>query len=113
MLEIHDTHPEVEQAIQLCIGFVSTLFGRDGAMELNKWISQAETAKSKKMRSFAQYIKSDRKAVEMACLTNYSNGMMEGTVNKIKEIKRTMFNRAGIELLRAKVIYANYGNVIT
>lgn len=56
---------------------------------------------------------SDRKAVEMACLTNYSNGMMEGTVNKIKEIKRTMFNRAGIELLRAKVIYANYGNVIT
>lgn len=113
LLEIHDSHPEVEQAIQLCIGFVSTLFDRDGAMELNKWISQAETAKSKKMRSFAQYIKSDRKAVEMACLTNYSNGMMEGTVNKIKEIKRTMFNRAGIELLRAKVIYANYGNVIT
>ena len=62
------------------------------------------------MRSFAQYIKNDRKAVEMVCLTNYSNGMMEGIVNKIK---RTMFNRERIELLRAKVIYANYGNVIT
>jgi hypothetical protein len=24
-----------------------------------------------------------------------------------------MFNKAGIELLRAKVIYANYGNVFT
>lgn len=111
LLEIHDAHPEVEQAIQLCIGFVRTLFGREGAMVLDEWICQAEKAKSKKMRSFAQYIKSDRKAVEMACLTNYSNGIMEGTVNKIKEIKRTMFNRAGIELLRAKVIYANYGNI--
>lgn len=38
----------------------------------------------------------------MARLTHYSKGIMEGTVNKIKEIKRTMFNRA-------KSIYANYG----
>jgi transposase len=49
----------------------------------------------------------------MACVTNYSNGMMEGTVNKIKVIKRTMFNRASIELLRAKAIYADYGNGFT
>ena len=80
-------------------------------MKLDEWIDLAEKAQSKEMKSFAQYIKSDKKAIEMACLTNYSNGMMEGTVNKIKEIKRTMFNRAGIELLRAKVIYANYGKV--
>ena len=111
LLEIHKTYPKVQQDIGLCIGFVRTLFNRDGAMKLDEWIDLAEKAQSKEMKSFAQYIKSDKKAIEMACLTNYSNGMMEGTVNKIKEIKRTMFNRAGIELLRAKVIYANYGKV--
>lgn len=58
--------------------------------------------KSRGIKTFVEYIKCDKKATEMARLTHYSKGIMEGTVNKIKEIKRTMFNRA-------KSIYANYG----
>ena len=76
-------------------------------------IEKAQKEEDEDLKSFTEYIKKDKAAVQMACTTNYSNGVMEGTVNKIKEIKRTMFNRAGIELLRAKVIYANYGNVFT
>jgi transposase len=30
---------------------------------------------------------------------------MEGTVNKIKAVKRAMYNRANVEILRAKLIY--------
>ena len=33
-------------------------------------------------------------------------GLLEGTVNKIKAVKRQMYNRAGIKLLRAKIIYS-------
>lgn len=113
LLGLHRTHPEMEQIIRLCMEFVKTLLNKEKAMNLDEWITLAEKVKSKGIRTFVEYIKCDRDAIEMACNTYYSNGMMEGTVNKIKEIKRTMFNRAGIELLGAKVIYANYGNVIT
>ena len=82
-------------------------------MTLDEWIEKAQKEEDEELKSFTEQIKKDKEAVQMACTTNYSNGVMEGTVNKIKEIKRTMFNKAGIELLRAKVIYANYGNVFT
>lgn len=106
---LHRTHPEVEGIIHLCIEFIRTLLNREKTMKLDEWIMLAEKVKSKGIKTFVEYIKCDRKAIEMACQTHYSNGVMEGTVNKIKEIKRTMFNRAEIELLRAKIIYANYG----
>ena len=80
-------------------------------MALDEWIGLVE--KDKDMHSFVKYVKSDKAAIEVACTTNYSNGIMEGTVNKIKEIKRTMFNRAEIELLRAKVIHINHKNIFT
>lgn len=42
----------------------------------------------------------------MACQTCFSNGILEGTVNKAKTIKRGMYNRASADVLRAKMIYA-------
>jgi hypothetical protein len=36
----------------------------------------------------------------------YSNGVVEGKVNKLKLIKRTMFGRAGFPLLRKPVLHA-------
>ena len=40
-------------------------------------------------RGFSKYIRKDKAAVEQACLTNYSNAVMKGTVNKIKAVKRS------------------------
>lgn len=111
--ELHKSHPQVKRTIDFCISFINTLFDRKDSMTLDEWIEKAEKEEDEDLKSYAEYIKNDKAAVQMACTTNYSNGIMEGTVNKIKEIKRTMFNRAEIELLRAKVIYANYGNGFT
>jgi transposase len=36
----------------------------------------------------------------------WSNGMVEGHVNRLKLIKRTMYGRASFELLRQKVLRA-------
>ena len=110
--ELHKWHPQVKGTIDLCISFINTLFNRKDCMSLEKWIEETEKHEDEDLKSYAKHIKSDKEAVQMACTTNYSNGIMEGTVDKIKEIKRTMFNRAGVELLRAKVLYANYGNVL-
>ena len=40
-------------------------------------------------------IEADKAAVQAAVDTNYSNALLEGTVNRVKTIKRTMFNKAG------------------
>lgn len=109
LCELREMHPEMEEVMQLCSAFIQILMGKDESMELDEWIRKAGKVKDRHMKSFVGYIKSDKEAVAMACHTHFSNGMMEGTVNKIKGIKRSMFNRAGIKLLRAKVLHANYG----
>ena len=41
----------------------------------------------------------------MACRTRFNNGLLEGTVNKAKAIKRSMYNRANADVLRAKMVF--------
>lgn len=38
----------------------------------------------------------------------YSNGLAEGIVNKIKVIKRIMYGRCSFEMLRSKVLLFNF-----
>lgn len=105
LLKIGDTHPLVDKIIQTCISFRRMIHGEDGAPDVTAWVKQAHECHVREMTEFAEYIKKDRKAVEQAYLTNYSNAVMEGTVNKIKVVKRSMYNKAQIQMLRAKLIY--------
>ena len=82
------------------------LHDEDDAPSMDEWLNQAGLCQVREIRGFAEYIRKDRKAVEMACSTGFNNGLMEGTINKTKAIKRTMFNRAKAEVLRAKVLYS-------
>lgn len=49
----------------------------------------------------------DLKAVANSIKYNVSNGIVEGYVNKLKEVKRTMYGRAKIELLKRKMVMTN------
>ena len=53
------------------------------------------------LRSFAAGIRNDQQAVTNGLTLPYSSGKVEGTVNKIKMLKRQMYGRAGFDLLRA------------
>ncbi len=46
----------------------------------------------------------DKEAVENAIKYHYSNGLAEGSVNKLKFIKRIMYGRNRFSLLRLKVL---------
>jgi transposase len=39
-------------------------------------------------------------------LTAYSNGQVEGQINKLKLIKRQMYGRAKLDVLKARLLYA-------
>ena len=59
------------------------------------------------LREFAAGIRRDKEAVQNAMDIYLNNGVLEGTVNKTKAIKRQMFNRANITLLGNKLISLN------
>lgn len=70
---------------------------------LDAWIVQASTGL---LASFAAGIVADHKAVAAAITERWSNGQTEGQITKLKMIKRQMFGRAGLDLLRARLCAA-------
>lgn len=50
-------------------------------------------------------LRSDYDAVNNTVVTPYSNGQVEGQVNKLKNIKRRMYGKAGFELLRRMIVF--------
>jgi transposase len=57
------------------------------------------------MRGFADGLARDLEAVQAALGTPYSNGIVEGHVNRLKTLKRQMYGRASLALLRIRVLY--------
>ena len=73
---------------------------------LADWLAKAEHSTCAEVRSFAKGIRQDEAAVTAALTESWSNGPVEGHVNRLKFIKRAGFGRAGFQLLRARVRWA-------
>ena len=58
------------------------------------------------LHSFAIGIRRDHDAVTAGLTLPYSSGKVEGNVNRLKAIKRQMYGRAKLDLLRKRVILA-------
>ena len=74
--------------------------------KLDGWLEEAEAFEAPAMRSFAVGLKKDLSAVRAGLTERWSNGPVEGFVNKLKLIKRQGYGRAGFELLRARMLAA-------
>ena len=55
---------------------------------------------------FANSLESDFDAVKAALTLHWSNGPVEGFINKLKMLKRAMFGRAKFDLLEKRLLYA-------
>jgi transposase len=53
---------------------------------------------------FVRTLNQDLGAVEAAVTEPWSNAPVEGQINRLKTLKRQMYGRAGIELLRARLL---------
>jgi transposase len=49
-------------------------------------------------------LRQDIEAVRNAVLESWSNGQTEGQINRLKMLKRSMYGRAGIDLLRVRMM---------
>jgi transposase len=71
--------------------------------DLETWISDARTSL---LASFTTGIVNDRSAVKAALTEPWSNGQTEGQNTKLKLVKRQMYGRAKLDLLRARLLGA-------
>jgi transposase len=72
---------------------------------LNGWMKEARASGIKELGSFVAGIERDYDAVRAGLTFPWSQGPVEGTVNKIKTHKRLMYGRASFPLLRQKLLH--------
>lgn len=71
---------------------------------LAAWLDEAEASM---IAPFARGLRSDCAAVAAALREPWSNGQTEGQINRLKTLKRQMYGRANIDLLRARLVAAS------
>jgi len=71
--------------------------------KLSSWLERYQNTGIAKLKTFIIGIRLDIKAVENAIIYPISNGIVEGFVNKLKTIKRMLYGRASLELLKRKM----------
>lgn len=71
---------------------------------LEKWLDDAEESL---LGAFSRGLRRDQAAVAAALREPWSNGQTEGQINRLKTLKRQMYGRANIELLRARLVAAS------
>ena len=98
------------QVIRKLVQIFKTMLKR-GCGNINRWIEFIKRSKYKMpgLTSFANGLLRDIKAVKNGINMPWSNGAVEGHVNRIKSIKRQMYGRASFDLLRKKVILSQTG----
>ncbi|HAE68387.1 ISL3 family transposase [Sphingobacterium multivorum] len=94
--------PQIKQLEQLIKDFKQLFLIKKEGM-LQKWIQEASTSECG-LKNFAKNLLRDYEAVNNAVVRTVSNGQVEGQVNRIKNIKRKMYGRAGFQLLRKMIL---------
>ncbi len=76
---------------------------------LDSWVKLALASEIKGIVSFAKGLLNYREEIENAINYKWTNGVVEGNVNRLKNKKREMYGRAGFNLLRKKVCMSRMG----
>lgn len=95
--------PQAKKVYILVQEFLEMITQRRAKL-LDHWLERAEGSRVRFLRSFARGIRRDYEAVAGALKYSWSNGQVEGHVNRLKMLKRQMYGRAGIKLLRQRFL---------
>jgi transposase len=104
--------PELQAADSHIRAFAQMLTQLTG-QDLPQWISGAKATALPGLSSFASGLEQDLDAVTAGLTTRWNSGPVEGRVNHIKMIKRQMYGRAGLPLLRKRVLLTAQNRPVT
>jgi transposase len=97
-----DAEPALAEALAVAKRLHRVL-RRDASESLADVLAAAEGTS---LAHFAAHLQHDVEAVQAALELPWTTSPAEGQINRIKMLKRTMYGRAGFDLLRARVLHA-------
>ncbi len=100
---LKETSPSFAVMRQLAMRFRGILRGSDPS-KLAGWMDDTHRTGLYSLRRFVLFLRRDVEAVRNAISERWSNGQTEGQINRLKTLKRSMYGRAGLELLRARML---------
>jgi transposase len=103
--QLQAQHSELAKAIELSQDFAELLRQRQPE-KLDGWLERAAQSTLKAFERFAAGLGNDYEAVKAGVTLPWSTGPVEGHINRLKMLKRQMFGRANIDLLRLRVLCA-------
>ncbi|OOM80483.1 transposase [Clostridium puniceum] len=105
--KVYEKFPVYKEIIDIVSDF-RTLLKNKISEKLDNWLNRASNLNIGEINSFINGIKRDINAVKNAIIYDYNNGLAEGSVNKLKVIKRIMYGRCSFALLRSKILNLEY-----
>lgn len=105
---LRDNNPLLKELWNISLNF-RKFFNNKSIVIFQKWITQVMNSPFKSLKRFAKGLITDIETIKAAIIRDDNNGITEGNVNRLKNIKRQMYGRAGFELLRRKVVLSNTG----
>ena len=80
--------------------------GKTDVTAFDEWLGDAQTCGVRVVESFAGSIGQDGDAVRSALTLPWSSGQAEGQITRLKLLKRAMYGRANLDLLRRQLLIA-------
>jgi transposase len=100
--QIEDCVPRLAEAAALVDDFQRMIRNRTPD-RLDAWLPKTDQSL---LSSFARGLRTDRAAAVAAVEEPWSNGQAEGQINRLKTLKRQMYGRAKLDLLKARMLAA-------
>ena len=105
---LYKYNKHIHQLKNLCVSF-RKMINHQHTISLSKWINRALEIPLEWISKFVHSIQGDFDAVQAAIDIPFSNALAEGAVCRVKCIKRQMYGRASLNLLKNKIILARFG----
>lgn len=103
LTQLEAAHIDSAQAISLAQDFATIVRVRQHE-QFDDWLGQTEQSGIAPLVSFAAGLRRDYAAVKAGVTLSYSNGPTEGHINRLKMLKRQMFGRAKLDLLKQRLM---------
>jgi transposase len=97
--------PALAEAVALAQDFAGLIRQRQPT-QLEPWLKRAAASALPPFRRFAKGLRADLAAVQAAVTLPWSQGPIEGHINRLKMLKRQMFGRARLDLLARRFLLA-------
>ena len=107
--QLRQASPHLETAYQLVEAFLHMVRERTGE-QLDAWLGTVQASHLEAFQTFVTGVQQDKDAVFAALTLSWNNGPLEGNVNRLKLMKRSMYGRAEIDLLKPRVLYQSKKN---